>query len=102
MPAAEPRLQPACQRLVDQQRVEVHRHLGHAHAVALGRDAGMQVGQRLGVIEPGSVRYKALDELQHARGAVDETAQHLAAVDAALGASFVQPRFGASSVFRRR
>ena len=36
---AEPRLEAAGQRLVDQQRVEVHRRLGHAHALAPGRDA---------------------------------------------------------------
>ena len=47
MSLAEPRLEPADERLVDQDGVEIHRHLGNTDAVTLGRDAGMQVGQRL-------------------------------------------------------
>ena len=54
MRVAEPRLKAAGQRLIGQQRVEIHRHLGHADALALGRDAGMQIGQRLRVIEPAA------------------------------------------------
>ena len=38
MRAAQPRLETAGQRLVGEQRVEIHRHFGHANAVALGRD----------------------------------------------------------------
>ena len=56
MRVAEPRLEAAGQRLIGQQRVEMHRHLGHADALALGRDGRMQIGQRLGVIEPGASR----------------------------------------------
>ncbi len=36
MPVAKAWLQPAGQRLIGQQRVEVHRHLGHAHAMPIG------------------------------------------------------------------
>ena len=39
MRVAEPRLEPAGERLIGQQRIEVHRRLGHADAMALGRDA---------------------------------------------------------------
>ena len=54
MRAAEPRLEAAGQLLVGQDGVEMHRRLGHAHALAAGRDAGMQIGQRLGIIEPSA------------------------------------------------
>ena len=68
------RLQPAGQRLVGQERVEIDRHLGHAHAMTVGRNRRMQVGQRSGVIEPVAVRHEAVEQRQHAIGAVDETA----------------------------
>src|SRR5690606_41916089 len=48
---------------------------GHAHAVAFGRDGRMKVGQRLAIIEPGAFGHEALDELEHAVGAIDEAAQ---------------------------
>ena len=83
MRVAEHRLETAGQRLVGQKRVEIHRHLGHADALAVGRDAGMQVGQRLRVIEPPALGHEAFDELQHAIGAVDEAAQDLAGIGAA-------------------
>ena len=49
MRLAEPRLEPADERFVGEDRIEIHRHLGDADAVTPGRDAGMQVGQRLRV-----------------------------------------------------
>ena len=67
MRAAEPRLEAAGQVLVGQDGVEMHRRFGHAHALAAGRDAGMQIGQRLGVIEPGGLGHEALDQ-RAARG----------------------------------
>ena len=80
MRLAEPRLEPADERLVDQDRVEIHRHLGDADAVAPGRDAGMQIGQRLRVREPCGFRHEALDELQHPVGSVDEALENLVGV----------------------
>ena len=56
MRVAEPRLQAAGQVLVGEHGVEVHRRLGHAHALAAGRDAGVQIGQGLAVIEPARLR----------------------------------------------
>jgi hypothetical protein len=37
----------------------------------------MQIGQRLGVIEPAAFRHEAFEQLQHAIGAIDEAAQQL-------------------------
>jgi hypothetical protein len=51
---------------VGQQRVDVERHLGHAHAVAPRRDGGVQVGQRLAVIEPGDFRHHAIEQVEDA------------------------------------
>ena len=53
----------------------MHRRLGHAHALAPGRDAGMQVGQRLAVIEPLGLGHEAFDQRQHAVGPIDEAAR---------------------------
>ena len=75
MRAAEPRLEAAGQVLVDQDGVEMHRRLGHAHALAARRDAGMQVGQRLAVIEPVGFGHEAFDQREHAVGAVDEAVE---------------------------
>ena len=79
---AQARLQSADQRLIGQQRVEVHRRLGDADALALGRDGRMKIGQRLRIIEPIDLRHEALEELQHAIGAVDEAAEQLSGIDA--------------------
>ena len=43
--------------------------------MALGRDRRVQVGQRLLIIEPAAFRHEAFDELQHAVGAIDKSAQ---------------------------
>ena len=53
----------------------------------------MQIGQRFLVIEPSDLRHEALDELKHAVGAIDESAQDLAriGVDGAI-ASLVEER----------
>ena len=82
MRAAEPWLEAAGQILVDQDGVEIHRRLGHAHALAAGRDAGMQVGQSLAVIEPVGFGHEALDQREHAIGAVDEAVQRGAPIGA--------------------
>ena len=55
------RLQATGQALVSQQRVEVHRHFGNADAVVFGRDRGVQIGESLGVIEPGALGHEAFD-----------------------------------------
>ena len=93
MSVAEPGLEPADQRFVDQERIEVHRHLGDPDPLTLGRDAGMQVGQGLLIREPFGLRHETLDELQHPVGAIDETLENLVSVAApAAGAALVEPR----------
>ena len=94
---AEPRLEPAGQRLVGEDRVEMHRRLGHAHRVALGRDAGMEIGQRLAVREPFGFRREALDELQQAIGAVDEAGERRGR-RARRGSPLIEPALGAGRV----
>ncbi len=72
MRAAKTRLQPAGDLLIDQDGVEMHRRLGHPDALAPGRDAGMQVGEGVAVIEPGGLGHEVFDQGQHPVGAVDE------------------------------
>ena len=102
MRAAEPRLEAAGQILVDQDGVEIHRRLGHAHALAAGRDAGMQVGQRLAVIEPLGLGHEAFDQREHAVGAIDEAVERRAPVGAVVGAVLIEPGLGAGGVVGRR
>ena len=84
---AEARLQPAGERLIGQQRVEIDRRFGHADAMPFGRNAGMEIGQRLAVIEPAAFRHEAVEQRQHAVGAVDEAAQDLVGSTPARGPS---------------
>ena len=102
MRAAEPRLEAAGQILVDQDGVEMHRRLGHAHALAAGRNAGMQVGQRLGIIEPLGLGHEAFDQREHPVGAVDESGQRRAPIGAILRAVLIEPGLGAGGVIGRR
>ncbi len=102
MRAAEPRLEAAGQILVDQDGVEMHRRLGHAHALAAGRDAGMQIGERLGIIEPLGLGHEAFDQRQHPIGAIDEAGQRGAPIGAILRAVLIEPGLGARGVIGRR
>ena len=76
MGGAQPWLQTAREILVGQDGVQIHRHLGDAHRLALGRDAGMQIGERLAVIQPFGFRHEALDQRQDPIGAVLEALEH--------------------------
>ena len=96
MRVAKARLQPAGQRLVSQQRVEMHRHLGHAHTMPVGRDGGVQVGQSLAVIEPTAFGHEAVKQRQHAVRAIREAAQGLPWIDAGLFPALIEPALGAS------
>ena len=50
----------------------MHRGFGNANAVAARRNAAVQVGQRLAVIEPRDLGHKTIDQSQQALGAVDK------------------------------
>ena len=102
MRLAKPRLEAAGQVLVDEDSVEMHRRLGDPHPLAAGRDAGMEVGQRLGVIEPVGLGHEALDQRQHAVGPVDEAGERAPPVGAVAGSVLVEPGFGARRVLGRR
>ena len=82
MRVAEPRLEPARERFVGQERVEMHGSLGHAHAMTPGRDRRVKIGQGLGVGEPRGLRDESLDKLKHAVGPVDEAVEELMRIDA--------------------
>ena len=101
MCVAKARLQPAGQRLVGKQRVEVHGHLGHADAVPVGRDGGMEIGQRRAVIQPTALRHEAVEQGQHAVGAVDEAAQDFPRVHPRFLPALVEPCLSAGGFLGR-
>src|SRR5215831_16771382 len=103
MRVAEPRLKPTRERLVSQERVEMHGNLGHAHVMTLGRDRRVKIGQCLGVGEPRRLREESLDKLKHAVGPVDEAVEELMRIDRSrAGSSLVEPAFGTRGLFARR
>ena len=83
-----------------QHGIVVHGNFGHADALMLRRDRGVQIGQRFGVIEPGALGHEALDELKHATGAIDEAAQCLAGIGPFSPlTAFIEEPLGAGGVF---
>jgi len=102
MCGAEARFEPAGQRLVGEQRVEIDRGLRHTDAVPFGRDGRMKIGQRLGVGEPAALGHEAVEERQHPIGAIDEAAHQLPGIDAGGLAALVEPAFGAGGGSGRR
>jgi hypothetical protein len=100
--APEPRLQPAGQILVGEDRVEMHRRFGDAHALTPRRDAGMQVGERLGIVEPLGLGHEAFDQREHAVGAIDEARQARAPIGALARVSLIEPSLGACGIVGRR
>src|SRR5882757_6448500 len=103
MRIAEHRLQPAGQRLVRQNRIEIHRYLRHTNALAFGRNGRMQIGQRFLVIDPSKFGHKALDKPKHAAGLVDESTLHLPSIRISPAiTSLVEKPFRARGVFWRR
>ena len=102
MRAAETGLEPAGQILIGQDGVEVDRRLGHADTLAARRDAGMQVGQGLAVIEPFGLGHETFNKSEHSVGAVDETVEGGPPVGAVVGAILVEPGFSAGGIVGRR
>ena len=102
MGAAQLGLEAAGELLVHQDGVEIHRRLGHAHALPTRRDAGMQVAESLAVIEPLGFGHEAFDQCEHAIGAIDEAFERGAPIGGALRAVFVEPGLGARGIVRRR
>ncbi len=102
MMGAEAGLEAAGKRLIGEQRIEVHRCLGHADALRTGRDGRVQVGQRVAVVEPGHLGHEPLDQLQDAIGPIDKAAQQLPRIDARLRAALVEPALDAGGVLGGR
>ena len=55
------RFQTASQRLIGQQRIEVHGHFGHADTMAVRGNRGMEIGQRARVIDPVAFGHEAVE-----------------------------------------
>jgi len=80
----------ADQRGVGQQRVDVECHLRHRQPVAPRRNRGVQVGQRLGVIEPGDFRHDAIEQVEHPIGFRHEGIEPATPVHAVAGRVLVK------------
>jgi len=102
MCVSKARLQPAGEGLIGQKRVEVHRHFRHADAMPVGRYGGMEIGQRAGIIEPAALRHEAVEQGQHAVGAVDEAAQQLPWVHACVVPALIEPGLRSGCFLGRR
>ncbi len=72
MRVSEPGFEPADQRFVGEQSVQVHRRFRNADPLCLGRNGRMQVCQRFAVIQPGNLGNEAFEQLQQSVGAVGE------------------------------
>ena len=79
---AKPGLKATGERLIGEQSIEIDRCLGNADTVALGRNAAVEIGQGLGVIEPAALRHEGFDQAQDAVSAIGKAGERLAWVDA--------------------
>lgn len=86
VPRTQHRGQAARQRFVGEQRIEVHRHLGHGDRLPARGHAGVQVSQRLCIVQPADLRHHAFEQSVEAFCLGDEALQALAPIDAALAA----------------
>src|SRR3546814_11181496 len=64
MMIAKARFEPAGERFVGEQAIEVHRRFGNADTASLGRNTAMQVSQRFGVTQPFGLRPDALNQVE--------------------------------------
>ena len=87
---AQHRRQPAGQRAVGQQRIEVERMFWHGHAITPRGDGGVQVGQRLAVVEPGNLRHHAVEQVEATIRLRDEGRQAFMPIHATLRRVLVQ------------
>ena len=101
--APEHRLQAANHGLIGKQRIKIHRHVRYADPLTFGRYGRMQVGQGLGIIQPGAFGHKAFDELQDPIGSIDEAVQHPVRVrPICFRALLVEQSLGTIGLLRRR
>ena len=103
VPVAQHRFDPARQRRIDQQAVEIHRRLQQSDNVTTGRDAAVQEGQRLAIIERANLRHEACEQVLHPVGFGDEGAEVSAPVAILLGhIAFQQRALGAADLIGGR
>ena len=102
MRRAEARLQTAGKRLVGEQRIEMHRRFGNADILCPCRDAAMQIGQRLAIIEPRDLGEEPFEQPEQTVGAIGKAIAQFARVHALVRLAFVEPAFGARAVFGGR
>ena len=98
----EPGLQAAGQVFIGEDGVQMHRRFWDAHPMAAGRDAGVQIGEGLGVIQPLGLGHEALDQGQDPVRAIDEAGQGAAPIGSAPRAALVEPGLGPRGVLGRR
>src|SRR3546814_12815734 len=91
MMLAEPRREPADERLVGQQRVEVDGCLGNADALPIGRDAAVEIGECLAVAKPFGLGHEAFDQMEEPPAAVDKALQQFFRIRARLRAPLIKP-----------
>lgn len=101
MRVAKARLQPAGQRCVGQQRVQIHWHFGDADAMPLRGNRRMEIGERRAVIHPTAFGHEAVEKRQNAVGAVHEAAQQFVRAHARLLATLIEPCLGAGRFLGR-
>ncbi|MCY1351366.1 hypothetical protein D9M69_376300 [compost metagenome] len=94
---AQPRCQTRGQRTVGQQRVQMERHLRHLDSLAVRRHRGVQVGQRLAVVEPGQLGHNPVQQVEEAIALDHEGGQPLVPVDAAMRPVLVKQAGGAGA-----
>lgn len=80
----------ADQRGIGQQCVDMERHVGHADAIAPRGDCGMQVGQRLAIVQPCNLRHHTIEQVEHAIGLCHEGIKPTTPVHTLSGPVLVQ------------
>ena len=84
MKIAEPWLEPADERRVDEQPVEVHRNVGHNDGMRARGYGAVQVCERFGVAECAHFGHEAREKIERAVGLGDEFAKRMPPVAALL------------------
>src|SRR4051794_32785140 len=92
MAAADRRRQAAGQGLVAQESIEIGRNIGNADGMALGRDAGVKISQRVLVIESSDFRQDRSEQIDGSIRLLNETPEMLFVSAAAMGPALAFPQ----------
>ncbi len=77
MRLAQHRPQPAGERCIDQQTVEIERRRRHGDRMTLRRYGAVQIAQRLAIIQRPDLGHEAGQQVEHPAGLVREPGQFL-------------------------